>query len=150
MAHFHHNNVGQDIGAFQAFSEVADCDLLVCLGAPVHFRRAGWLDRIVQAYEDNGPGLYGAWAFHQPMSHVRTTAFWCPPELLKSYPYQVINESRYEFEHGHRSIHQYTKSIGLNTYMVTWNGCWEEKDWHHVTLDECLLLDQHTDRIGLA
>lgn len=145
--HFHHNNVGKDIGAFQSLSEHVQCDLLLCLGAPVRCRRAGWLDRIVRAYEDNGPGLYGAWAFHQPMPHVRTTAFWLPPELLRAYPYQVVNESRYEFEHGHNSICRFAKSIGLESYMVTWDGCYAEKDWHHISLEDSLFLDQHTDRI---
>lgn len=146
--HFYHNNVGKDIGAFQAFADGCNSDLLVCLGAPVRCRRAGWLDRIVQSYEYYGPGLYGGWGFHEPVSHIRTTAFWLPPQLLKAYPFQVVNESRYEFEHGQRSIHNFVKSIGLGSYMVTWSGCFQEKDWHHVGLSDCLFLDQHTDRIG--
>jgi hypothetical protein len=148
--HFHHNNVGKDIGAFQAVAEVVDCDLLLCLGAPVRCRRAGWLDRIARAYEENGPGLYGCWAFHEPMDHIRTTAFWLPPQLLRAYPYQVVNEARYEFEHGHRSICQFARSVGLETYMVTWDGCYLPKDWHHIGADQSLFLDQHCDRNGIA
>lgn len=149
---FFHNNVGKDIGGFQALAADPsfNYDLMVCLGAPVRCRRAGWLDRIVQAYEQNGPGLYGAWAFHQPMEHVRTTAFWLPPQLLNAYPYQVVDGTRYEFEHGHRSIHQFTKSVGLGTYMVTWNGCYGVNEWHHIGLEDSLFIDQHMEMAGMA
>jgi hypothetical protein len=147
---FHHSNLGKDIGAFQAFAETCTADLLVCLGAPVRFHRGGWLDRIVQSYEDNGPGLYGCWGFHQPLPHIRTTAFWLPPDLLRAYPYQIVNENRYEFEHGHRSILNFCNSIGLGGFMVTWSGCFAQDQWHHIGADECLMLDQHCERAGIA
>lgn len=144
----YHNNVGKDIGAFQLAASTIPCDLMICLGAPVYFRRAGWLDRIVQVYQQNGPALYGAWAFHQPSPHIRTTAFWMPPPLLASYPWQVTSDSRYEFEHGQRSIVQHVARLGLESYMVTWGGCYPPKDWHHVEQEQCLMLDQHCNRIG--
>lgn len=147
---FFHNNVGKDIGAFQSFASTLKSDLLICLGSPVHFRRTGWLDRIVQAYEQNGPGIYGAWAFQEPRDHIRTTAFWLPPQLLNAYPFQIMNENRYEFEHGHNSICNFVKSLGLECYMVSWDGCYPSKDWHHLAVDEMLFLDQHTERIGLG
>lgn len=147
---FYHNNVGKDVGAYQAAAHHIKSDLMVCLGSPVRPRRAGWLDVIVRAYEQNGPGLYGNWAFHEPRDHIRTTAFWLPPQLLTSYPFQIVNENRYEFEHGTQSIRAYTESLGLNCLQVTWAGCFSKKDWHHVPADHCLFLDQHTDRIGLV
>lgn len=143
-----HNNQGKDIGAFQKAAATIPCDLLVCLGAGIHFRRAGWLDRIVQVYEGYGPAFYGCWGFHQPSVHIRTTAFWCAPQLLNSYPYVVHNDARYEFEHGSRSIVNHVSQIGLMNYMVTWDGCYPVEQWHHVENDQCLLLDQHSDRIG--
>lgn len=141
-----HNNFGKDIGAYQMAAREIPCDLLVCLGAPVHFHRGGWLDRIISVYERNGPGLYGAWGFHQPADHIRTTAFWCAPELLNSYPFEVRNDSRYEFEHGRNSFHNHTRSLGLESYMVTWDGCYSTKEWIHATRSQCLLLDQHSER----
>lgn len=146
----YHTNIGKDIGAFQKAAAEIKCDLMICLGAPVYFRRAGWLDRIVQAYEDHGPALYGAWGFHNPATHIRTTAFWMPPELLNSYPYVVTNDARYEFEHGTRSITSHVAALGLECYMVTWDGCYPRKDWHHVELERCMFRDQHTDRNALA
>ena len=144
-----HDNTGKDIGAFQKAAEAIPCDLMLFLGSNVHFRKAGWLDRIIQVYEQNGPALYGCWAFHYPSPHIRTTAFWAPPELIDSYPTYVNNGSRYEFEHGKTaSIVQHVKRNGYQSYMVTWGGVHAENEWHHVTNEECLMLDNHTDRIG--
>lgn len=143
-----HDNTGKDIGAFQKAAQSIKCDLMVFLGAPVHFRRGGWLDRIVNVYEQNGPHFYGCWGFHNPAVHIRTTAFWCAPELFNSYPYVVNNDSRYEFEHGQRSIVKHVMSVGMFAYQVTWSGCYNIEDWHHVENDDCLMLDQHTDGMG--
>jgi len=143
-----HDNTGKDIGAYQKAAENIPADLMVFLGAPIHFRQSGWLDRIIRVYEENGPALYGGWAFHQPTPHIRTTAFWCPPEILNSYPYHVTNGSRYEFEHGQRSIVNHATEMGLYSYMVTWDGCYPIESWHHVENHNCLMLDQFCDRIG--
>ena len=144
VCRFHmHNNTGKDIGAFQMQSYREPADLLVCLGAPVRFTRAGWLDRIAAAYIENGPALYGCWGFHQPRDHIRTTAFWCPTGLLNSYPYMVHNGSRYEFEHGGESITEHTKRLGLPTLMVTWNGTYPRDHWRCIDHVESLFLDQH-------
>ena len=142
-----HNNEGKDIGAFQAACAVADCDLLMCVGAPIHFTRAGWMDRIEQAYIENGPALYGCWGFHQPRDHIRTTAFWLPPQLLASYPHPVDNSLRYEFEHGVYSITEHARNLGLERYMVTWKGVYPRDVWQHVDKHESLFLDQHYDRM---
>ena len=143
-----HNNDGKDIGAFQKASAMIKCDLMVFLGAPIHFRQGGWLDRIAMVYEENGPNFYGCWGFHNPAVHIRTTAFWCSPELFNSYPYTVHNDSRYEFEHGHRSIVKHVANVGSSAMMVTWSGCYPVEQWHHVENKDCLMLDQHTDGLG--
>tara|TARA_R110000868_G_scaffold86512_7_gene242655 strand:+ start:95 stop:733 length:639 start_codon:yes stop_codon:yes gene_type:complete len=143
-----HDNSGKDIGAFQFASQTIPCDLMVFLGAPVHFRQGGWLDRIVRVYEQYGPAFYGCWGFHQPAMHIRTTAFWCAPEILNSYPYNVNDSSRYEFEHGQRSIANHVVKLGLPVFMVTWNGCYPVESWHHVENKDCLMLDQHTDGLS--
>lgn len=143
-----HNNYGKDIGAFQMAAQTVDCDLMVCLGANVFFGKPGWLDYMVKAYLDYGPGLYGAWAFHQPLPHIRTTVFWMPPALLNSYPTQVDNGSRYEFEHGYQSILAHVKNLGYPTMMVSRRGVFAEREWHHVERDDCLVFDQHCESIG--
>ena len=138
-----HDNTGKDIGAFMMAAETIPCDLLICLGSPVHFHRAGWLDWIVEAYLNNGPGVYGAWAFHQPVTHIRTTAFWMPPEILNNYPRYIDNSQRYEFEHGRESITLWAQKVGYPTLQVTWNGVFGPEQWHYLGKDETLLLDQH-------
>lgn len=144
------SNVGWDIGAYQEVAETIDCDLLVCLGAPVHFHKPGWLARMVEAYVDNGPGLYGCWGYLYPNWHIRTTAFWCPPQLIQSYPYQIgsTRQSRYEFEHGSRSLTRHALSAGLETIMSTWTGNYPFREWpNHVPgVEDSLVLDQHTFR----
>lgn len=145
-----HDNYGKDIGAFQfAARTIKDCDLMVFCGAHVHFRQPGWLDVMVGAYERNGPGIYGAYAFHQPALHIRTTCFWMPPQLLLAYPILVGNDQRYEFEHGHtHGICKWVIDTGFNAWMVTWKGTLPPDHWRHVENGEALVLDQHSDRIG--
>lgn len=147
---FHqHNNIGKDIGAFQMIASKVKADLMVFMGSPIHFRRAGWLDVMVNAYERNGPGIYGAYAFHEPNPHIRTTCFWMPPDLLNAYPFGVGNHNRYEFEHGRENgIVKWVTGFGLGAWLVMWNCILPQSHWRHVLNEEALVLDQHSDRIG--
>lgn len=140
---FQHNNYGKDIGAYQAAATFVECDLMVCLGAPIYFHRPGWLDRIVMAYLEYGPALYGAWGCQAPLPHLRTTGFWLPPQFLNSYPVRVGNDERYPFEHGQRSICLWTQKLGFEPIMVTWKGCYYMPDWHPIGREESLFIDQH-------
>ncbi len=142
-----HNNLGWDIGAYQLAAQGLPCDLLVCLGAPAHFYRPNWLARMVDGVLAYGPGLYGCTAYQGPLTHVRTTIFWCPPILLNSYPWTIGNSksSRYEFEHGQRSFTQHVLKAGFPCVMSTWSGHYLYGNWHdHApTKDEILVRDQH-------
>lgn len=141
-----HDNVGWDVGAFQRASHVIPCDLLVCLGAHICFNHDDWLKTIAASYMEHGPGLYGPWGALYPTVHVRTTAFWCPPELLASYPFYVQSDrrSRYQFEHGKESFTAWTKEAGFPFFMVTTRGVWEVNDWETFmpSAEESLLLDR--------
>lgn len=142
----YHDNVGWDIGAFQRAAAVIPCDLLVCLGAHICFNHDHWLKTIVEAFIDNGPGLYGPWGALFPTVHVRTTAFWCPPQLLSSYPFYVMSDrrSRYKFEHGQDSFTKWTLDAGFPCFMLTTKGCFEIDDWEKMspTADESIMLDK--------
>lgn len=151
----HHTNVGKDIGAYQMFAErfSDQFDLMLCLGTPVHFRRALWLSRILEAYAQHGPGLYGSYGFHQPNLHIRTTNFWLPPHLLNSYPLSISDATRYEFEHGSKSITRHVLGLGYPVMQVSWTRCVPHTGWmdHFVEMmsnEEALILDQHTDSKG--
>ena len=141
-----HDNVGWDIGAFQRAANVIPCDLLVCLGAHICFNHDNWLKTIVDAYAENGPGLYGPWGAMFPTVHVRTTAFWCPPELLMSYPFYIQSDrkSRYGFEHGQDSFTKWTRDCGFPVYMLTTKGCFEVPQWEQMspTAEESIMLDK--------
>jgi len=140
---FQHNNYGKDIGAYQVAADMIECDLMVCLGSPLHFHRAGWLDRMVMAFLENGPAVYGPWGFHSPRPHLRTTAFWCPPEFLNSYPNRVDNSNRYQFEHGADSLTLWSQKQGFEPLQVTWRGTYHLENWHAVDEHESLMIDQH-------
>lgn len=146
----HHDNTGLDIGLFQLAAETIPCDLLVCLGAPVHFHRSGWLERMVGAYLENGPALYGCWSYLSPDWHVRTTVFWFPPQLLQTYPLAIGNtrSSRYDFEHGPHSFTRHVLKHGLDCIMVTQKGCFPFSQWqnHAPGVEDSLVLDQHVHR----
>jgi hypothetical protein len=140
---FQHNNVGKDIGAFQTAADLIECDLMICMGSPVHFHKPGWLDQIVRAYEEYGPTVWGAWGFQAPRPHLRTTCFWLPPELLNSYPRRIDDSNRYEFEHGASSIALWAKSVGFQPLMLTWKGVYQMEAWDNISREDSLFVDQH-------
>jgi hypothetical protein len=143
-----HNNFGQDLGAYQAAAHEIECDLMICFGAHVHFWKAGWLDRIVEAFLEYGPTMYGFWGFHQPRPHLRTTAFFLPPELLQSYPVVISDGHRYAAEHGENSLTIWAHNMGFEPLMVTWTGCFEMPRWEHVAKEDCVIWDQHCEKLG--
>ncbi len=143
-----YNNWGKDLGAFQMAADSIPCDLMIFMGSFVHFGQPGWLDIMVRAYEDYGPALYGAYAFHEPADHIRTSIFWCPPELFNAYPIQIGDKDRYPAEHGSNSITLWARKVGFETLLVTRRGVFEPSEWHHVERQDALVLDQHTDRMG--
>ena len=144
-----HDNSGWDVGLFQWAAEHIPCDLLVCLGAPVHFYRTGWLDRIVDVYLNSGPGLYGCWGVpYRASDHIRTTAFWVTPELMYAYPFMAgsLRESRYAFEHGPNSITRWAEQQGFPPLMVTFDAVYARDQWANADggAGKCLMFDQFT------
>lgn len=152
---FPNNNAGWDIGGFQKFAEVSEADLLVCLGSFAHFHRSGWLKAMADAWLEYGPGLFGCAAYLAPDWHVRTTSFWCPPDLIRSYPAYIGSSrtSRYEFEFGKTSFTRHVLKLGFPCVMVTWRGCFPFRQWGTnpyimnsegaPTASEILVRDQH-------
>lgn len=143
-----HDNNGRDVGAHRMAAITHPADLMVFLGAPVWPGREGWLDLIVRAYLDNGPALYGAFCFHEPAPHVRTTAYWAPTELINSHDLPIGNDYRYEWEHGSRSITRHVMKLGFPVLQVTWKGVYSFANWTHVHEKDCVFFDQHSERIS--
>lgn len=139
------SNIGKDIGAFIHAAATIPCDLLVCFGAHVHFHRAGWLDRMVDVFLEDGPALYGPWGVPYPAGdHIRTTAFWLPPELLNQYPFAVGDPQRYAFERGDNSLTSWVLRMGYPAIAVTWSGAYPYGQWQVISREDSLVLDQWT------
>ena len=126
-----HDNSGWDIGAFQLCAKTIPCDLMVFFGSHTYFRRAGWLARMWSVYQEHGDTLYGATGAQGNIPggvwpHVRTTAFWCHPQLFSEYPATVIEAAhggqRYNFEHGPNCLTSWVMSLGRQPYVVGWDA----------------------------
>ncbi len=143
---FYHDNSGKDVGGYAAFSRQTDADMIMCIGAPGRPRVAGWLDYMVFAFQDHGPGIFGPWAFGVPQPHIRTTIFAISPYVLNDYPMVVDNGHRYEFEHGSNSITRHCMRKGFAALQVTLRGVFGVDRFHPVPVQESIFADQHTDK----
>ena len=130
LSFLEHDNSGWDIGGFQKAAREVPADLMVFCGGSAYFRIPGWLERMVQVFEELGDTLYGCTG-HQGgggvYPHVRTTGFWCRPGLLLNYPWLVLQPGtggqRYAFEHGPNCMSNWLVSQGKIPWIVTANGC---------------------------
>ena len=150
------NDQGFDLSGYQdvAAGPAKDVDALLCLGESVYFHRAGWLARLVEAWDKHGPGLYGPFASHNVRAHLNTTAFMCSPKHLLTYPERHwTRAARYEAEHGLGSFWRRTQQRGLPVRFVTWDGEWPPGQWRQPpnilwrgTQENLLMLCNHSDR----
>jgi hypothetical protein len=149
------NDGGWDITGYidAAKAPCAGYDAMLCLGESNYFHRAGWLKRIVEAWQSHGPGFYGPFSSNAVRAHLNTTAFMCPPLLLKQYPVRVHDLwSRYAFEHGERALWRRTAQQGMPVRLVTWDGEWEPRLWRlpkdilwRGDQSNCLMWCNHSD-----
>jgi hypothetical protein len=150
------NDPGWDISGYldAAKGPCADYDMMLCLGESNYFHRVGWLKRLAQAWEKHGPGMYGPYSSNAVRAHLNTTAFCCPPLLLKQYPKTVLNRAdRYEFEHGENALWRRTAKRGMPVRLVTWDGIYEPRAWRlppeilwRGSQTNCLMWCNHSDR----
>lgn len=145
-----HDNSGWDIGAFLKIASV-DCDLMLFLGTNTHFKQAGWLRRLMEAYEKFGPGLYGSSVSFEICPHIRTTVFMCNPKLIRDRTWNISRPiDRYKFEAGATSITAVAKRQGLPCILVAWDGFYPEAEWRKAPntfrkgdQSNCLMFDRH-------
>lgn len=126
------NDGGLDLGGY--FDAVrgpcANYDMVLCLGESIYFHREGWLRRLCEVREKFGPGFYGPFASNNVQPHLQTSAFFCPPWLLRQYPTRPRNRTeRYEFEHGPIAMWRRTAARGMPVRSVTFDGDWEPRMW---------------------
>lgn len=143
---------GKDIGAYLRAARLSNADILICIGSHVRINYKGWLNRVVEVWEKCGPGLYGPFGSEQPIAHLRTTAFWCSPRLLREYPWPVeTDQDRYNFEiHPKRSITAFAEFMDQQVLQVT--GVTEYCEIFDPSVDrnEALMLDRFTDMVDAA
>lgn len=152
---FVRSNDGWDIGGQieAARGPCADYDAVLWAGESIYFHRAGWLARLVQAWERHGPGMYGPYSSNAVRAHLNTTAYFCSPTLLKQYPSRVSSrKDRYEYEHGMNSLWRRTATRGMPVRLVTWDGEWEPRLWRmppnilwRGDQSNCLMFCNHSD-----
>lgn len=124
-----HDNSGMDIGGYQLAARTAACDLMVFFGAHTYFKKPGWLVKMRDAFLTGGDTLYGATGNQGDMRfnvypHVRTTAFWCSPNLINRHPLRAShNGLRYEYEHGASGLTTWLiRQCGGQPWIVAWDG----------------------------
>jgi hypothetical protein len=126
------NDGGWDISAYLAAAR-GPCfndDMMVCMGESVYFHRAGWLKRMVDAWTEQGPGMYGFFSSHVIRAHLNTTAFCITPKALRAYSHPVRDRgARYEYEHGPGAFWRSCMINGMPVRFVTWDGIWLPTQW---------------------
>lgn len=122
-----HNNHGQDIGGFISAARHSQSDAILCLGANCYFHRAGWLERLLQAWVEHGPGIYCTSTSYEATVHFNTTGFLCARALLANYPYTMITKNdRYNFEHGKAWQVQGINKPDTEYYRVWWRSVYQQ------------------------
>lgn len=134
----HHDNSGFDCGAYQYASRTYPADMMVFFGASAYFKRAGWLNRMLEGYLQNGPGLYGSMGNRGNVRvgvhpHIRTTGFWMSSQLFNAYPHTISRpEQRYGFEHGPDCLTSWVYRQRQRVMVVGWSGCYEQGAWDSI------------------
>lgn len=149
---------GWDIGAHQSMARQLDCDFAVFLATPVYFWRADWLQKLVDAFESYGDGLYGPMASYEHAPHIRTSCFGCSPQRFRQYPHNIDSRERARFfETTDWNFSRWFKEQGLPVKMVTADGAYDEPDWRTPVnifrrgdQSNCLVRDRHVDIFSLA
>lgn len=132
FSEFMHDDTGWDIGAYIALAKSGKVgsEAMLCCGGSTTFRRAGWMARMVEAWDKHGAGFYGSLSSYQCRPHFNTNGFWTAPFMLDSYPEKVdTKEQRYEFEHGKGALWWRLNQLGFPTKLVTWDGEYDWMDW---------------------
>ncbi len=141
-----------DIGTYQSVGKTLDHDLVLFCGSQVHFHKDGWLERIVEAFEKYGDGIYGPMGSYERMPHLRTCCIAMPPRLIRQYPHYINSRAdTYRAESGDWNLTGWVANQGKPALMVTWDDELEVTDWRKPKnifrrgdQSNCLIWDRHT------
>lgn len=149
---------GSDCAAYQSVVRVLDYDLVLCLNTLAYPWRHHWLEPFVAALEKHGKGVYGASASYEITPHLRTPAIAFHPDVLREYPFTVINRGdSVMFESSANSISSWAYRAGYPVVLVTADGRYYRGDWRKPAnifrrgdQTNCLVWDRHTDLYAAA
>lgn len=126
------NDGGRDLTGYQdaARGPCSDYEAVLFLGESIYFHRKGWLKRLVDAWQRWGDGFYGPFASNNTRPHLQTSAFFCSPATLLSYPIRPLTRpARFEFEHGETALWRRVAVQGNPVRCVTFDGEWPPQIW---------------------
>lgn len=129
-----HDDQGWDIGGYVkaagTLNALCPDRPMLCLGGSATVRKPGWLSRLMEAWDEQGPGIYGTQASYQCRPHLNTSGFMCLPVHLLRYPRLVFTRAdRYNFEHGMSSWWEQMYNEGEKVKLVTWDGIHDWPEW---------------------
>lgn len=139
-------------GAHQHVCRQIEHDMVVLNCARTHFFRGGWLKRIVDCWNEFGPGIYGTMSNAEQSMHLRTNCYAISPKFLADYAISFgSRQDTLDFEHGKWNVSAHFRKVGMPSKLVTWDGCWSFEDWRtpgnifrRGDQSNCIVLDRHT------
>lgn len=121
---------GCDAGSAQFWARHTDADLIVPMTSRTYCWKAGWLKRLVEAFEKQGDGLLGVSASYEAQPHIRGCMYACPTKRYREYPHTISSRQEcFYWEHGQWNFTKWFQSRKLPTKMVTWDGEYDQPDW---------------------
>lgn len=151
---------GYDNGTYQEGNSMfLDYDLLIGMNTHCYFWRADWLEKLVNAAKQYGPGVYGPSASCELEPHLRSPCLAWHPSVLCEYPMWVRDRGQCcLFEHGPDNFSMWAHRRGFPSMMVTADGkCWARNDWRtppnifrRGDQTNVLVFDRHTDIYAAA
>lgn len=153
-----YTGAGSDIGACQFAMQRVNADFVVCMSTPVYFWKPGWLERLVEAREFYGDGMYGPMASNENNPHIRTSCWCVDPKTFALYPHVIDTREKCSwaesFDHDGQfwQIPKWYEAIGKPTMLVTWKTVHAKSEWRQPEnifrrgdQSNCMVWDQHTD-----
>jgi len=151
---------GTDSGSAQFLARsLPKEDFIVGLTSRCYFHRHGWLERLVEARREHGPGLYATSANRQghPLHLcLRTYALDCG--VFSAWPYTINRRPMcYFFESGeghpeNKNFTNWVEEQDLVTKLVLFTGAFDKPDWFNQPncfrkgdQSNVLIWDWHTD-----
>lgn len=147
-----YNGVAEDAGAWHQAAQSFGERFLICCTPTVYFYREDWLDKIVQARTEHGPGIYSTSASKERRIHLCGRCFGIDGHFLKTYPVNILNTFRQGVEIGYYSLVDHVCSNGGTARAVYGSGSYLRDGWfvHPNTFrkgdqSNLLVYDLHSD-----